>query len=44
MNYTVILIVMGFLILASIQYSLNQMIVLLKEIIVILTQMNNGAK
>ncbi len=44
MNYTVIVIVMGFLILISFQYTLNTIVTLLKEIITLLNQMNNRVK
>lgn len=44
MNYAVILIAMAFLILISMQYTLNKVVVLLKEIVSILHQMNTRVK
>jgi len=44
MNYTLIMIVMAFLILISMQYSLNTIVRLLKEIMILLNQMNTRVK
>lgn len=44
MNYTLIAVIMAFLILVSLQYTLNRIVVLLKEIILLLHQMNNRVK
>jgi hypothetical protein len=44
MNYTLIMVVMAFLILISFQYTLNTIVILLKEIISLLNQMNTRVK